>query len=76
MIAAVFPDGTKKMVRETMEGRIGYEIAGDHGFGYDPIFYLPEYGCTSAQLSPEEKNKISHRGKALRAMRDLMEELL
>lgn len=76
VIAAVFPDGTKKMVRETMEGRIGYEIAGDHGFGYDPIFYLPEYGCTSAQLSPEEKNKISHRGKALRAMRDLMEELL
>ena len=52
-----------------MEGRIGYEIRGENGFGYDPIFFLPEYGCTSAEISPEEKNRISHRGKALRAMR-------
>lgn len=57
------------VVRETMEGRIGYEIAGANGFGYDPIFFLPEYGKTSAEISPEEKNAISHRGKALRAMR-------
>ena len=69
-IAAAFPDGTVKTVRGTMEGRIGYEEKGETGFGYDPIFYLPEYGCTSAQLSMEEKNKISHRGKALRAIKD------
>lgn len=69
-IAAAFPDGTMKTVRATMEGRIGYEEKGGNGFGYDPIFYLPEYGCTSAELSMEEKNKISHRGKALKAIKD------
>ena len=69
-IAAAFPDGTMKTVRATMEGRIGYEEKGENGFGYDPIFYLPEYGCTSAELSMEEKNKISHRGKALRLIKD------
>ena len=69
-IAAAFPDGTMKTVRAAMEGRIGYEEKGENGFGYDPIFYLPEYGCTSAELSMEEKNKISHRGKALRPIKD------
>lgn len=64
-IAAAFPDGRRKTVRAAMEGRIGYEEKGENGFGYDPIFYLPEYGCTSAELSMEEKNRISHRGKAL-----------
>ncbi len=68
-VAAAFPDGTVKTVRESMEGRIGYEEKGENGFGYDPIFYLPEYGCTSAEISMEEKNKISHRGKALRAIK-------
>ena len=71
-IAAAFPDGSVKTVREAMEGRIGYEESGANGFGYDPIFYLPEYGCTSAELSMEEKNKISHRGKALRAIKDAL----
>lgn len=61
-------------VRAAMEGRIGYEEKGENGFGYDPIFYLPEYGCCSAELAPEKKNEISHRGKALRAMRDIMEQ--
>lgn len=73
-IAAVFPDGSKETVRGTIEGRIGYEIAGEYGFGYDPIFYLPEYGCTTAELDPVKKNELSHRGKALRLMREIMEE--
>ena len=64
------PDGDMKTVRAAMEGRIGYKESGENGFGYDPIFYLPEYGCTSAEISMEEKNKISHRGKALRAIKD------
>ena len=59
-IAAAFPDGNIRTVREAMEGRIGYEERGENGLGYDPIFYLPEYGCTSAELSMEEKNMISH----------------
>ena len=71
-IAAAFPDGTMKTVRAAMEGRIGYEERGENGFGYDPIFYLPEYGCSSAEISMEEKNKISHRGKALRAIKDVL----
>ena len=50
------------------EGRIGYEQKGENGFGYDPIFYVPEFGCTTAELSSEDKNKVSHRGKALTAM--------
>ena len=73
VIAAAFPDGEILTVRDTVEGRIGYEEKGENGFGYDHIFYLPEYGKSSAQLSPEEKNRISHRGKALRKMK---EELL
>lgn len=73
-IAAAFPDGTVLTARGTMEGRIGYEIAGENGFGYDPIFFLPEYGMTSAQITPEKKNELSHRGKALRAMRVMMEK--
>ena len=73
-IAAVFPDGSKETVRGTIEGRIGYEIAGEHGFGYDPIFYLPEYGCTTAELDPEKKNELSHRGKAHRLMREIIEQ--
>ena len=75
-IAAVLPDGSERVVRTTMEGRIGYEIAGANGFGYDPIFYLPEYGKTSAEISPEEKNAISHRGKALRLMKEQLKEAL
>ena len=65
VIAAAFPDGTVCTTKGTIEGKIGYEERGENGFGYDPIFYLPEYGCTSAELSMEEKNRISHRGKAL-----------
>ena len=75
-VAAVFPNGDKEVVRGTMEGCIGYEIAGADGFGYDPIFFLPEYGCTSAELAPEKKNELSHRGEALRMMRQIMEKKL
>ena len=69
-IAAVLPDGTELTTRATIEGRIGYEEKGSNGFGYDPIFYVPEYGKTTAQLSEEEKNAISHRGKALELMKE------
>ncbi len=68
-IAAVFPDGTCLTTRGVMEGRIGYSESGSNGFGYDPIFILPEYGCTTADLDPDTKNRESHRGKALRAMK-------
>jgi XTP/dITP diphosphohydrolase len=67
-MAAILPDGREITTSGTMEGVIAKEIKGDNGFGYDPILYLPEYGKTSAELTEEEKNKISHRGKALRAL--------
>ena len=73
-IAAAFPDGSSEVVRGTMEGMIGYEIVGENGFGYDPIFFLPEFGCTSAQLTPEKKNELSHRGEGLRKMRAILEK--
>lgn len=69
-IAAAFPDGRVVTKRGTIEGIIGYEERGENGFGYDPIFYVPEYGKTTAELSPEEKNKISHRGKALEMIKE------
>lgn len=75
-IAAALPDGSTEVVRGTMEGRIGYEITGKNGFGYDPIFYLPQFGCSSAELEPEKKNELSHRGEGLRKMRKVLEEKL
>ena len=75
-IAAVLPDGELLTTLGTVEGRIGYEEKGENGFGYDPIFFLPEFGCTSAELTDEQKNEISHRGKALRAMKQLLQEKL
>ena len=68
-IAAVLPDGRELTTRATIEGRIGYEEKGANGFGYDPIFYVPEFGKTTAELTEEEKNKVSHRGKALELMK-------
>lgn len=73
-IAAALPGGKMLGTLGKMEGRIGYEIAGENGFGYDPIFFLPEYGKTSAEISADEKNAISHRGKALREMEKLLRE--
>ena len=69
-IAAAFPDGEVLTTRGTIEGIIGYEERGENGFGYDPIFYLPEYKKSTAELSPEEKNALSHRGRALRQMEE------
>lgn len=68
-VAAIFPDGRCVTVRETMEGYIGYEAKGENGFGYDPIFYRELGGLSNAQISPQEKKQLSHRGKALRAIK-------
>ena len=68
-IAAADKNGEICVTRGTIEGYIGWEPCGANGFGYDPIFYLDEYGCATAELSPELKNQLSHRGKALSAMR-------
>ena len=73
-IAAVLPDGKTLVTRETIEGYIGECPAGENGFGYDPIFYVDEYHCSTAELTEEQKNEISHRGKALRSMKKLLHE--
>ena len=73
-VAAAFPDGKIITTEGTMEGIIGYEEAGGNGFGYDPILFLPEYQKTSAEITPEQKNAISHRGKALCAMKKYLED--
>ena len=75
-IAAVLPDGRVIHTEETMEGQIAEEPAGMGGFGYDPILYIPEFGKTSAELTMEEKNQISNRGKALEAMKVRLREFL
>lgn len=75
-IAAVMPNGEAYVEKAAMEGRIGYEERGENGFGYDPIFVLPEFGKTTAELSPEEKNQLSHRGKALRMMKEKLKGVL
>ena len=74
-MAVACPNKETKVVRGTIEGIIGYEIKGDNGFGYDPIFFVPELNKTTAELTMEEKNKISHRGKALDKVRDILEEM-
>ena len=71
-IACAFPDGRILTSRGTMEGLIAHEIRGENGFGYDPIFSLPQYGKYSAELSSDEKNAISHRGEALRRIREVL----
>ncbi len=73
-IALVTPEGDSFVTEGTIEGRVAHEPAGENGFGYDPIFFLPEYGKTSAEISPQEKNSISHRGKALTAMVELLKD--
>ena len=70
VIAAAMPDGEVFTTKGVIEGQIAEEPRGENGFGFDPIFYVPEYGCTTAELSEEQKNEISHRGKALTAMKE------
>lgn len=72
-IAASFPGGRVELTEGTMEGLIAEKAAGSGGFGYDPLLFLPEYGKTSAEVTPEQKNEVSHRGKALRAMKDILQ---
>ena len=74
-ICCAWPDGRTLTTRGTIEGQIAYAIAGDHGFGYDPIFYVPELGCTTAEIPETEKNKISHRGRALTNMKQMLKDL-
>lgn len=73
-IAAVLPNGEILHTEGTMDGVIAHRPAGEGGFGYDPILYLPEYGKTSAELSMDEKNQISHRGKALKLMKKELQQ--
>ncbi|MBO4765942.1 MAG: RdgB/HAM1 family non-canonical purine NTP pyrophosphatase [Lachnospiraceae bacterium] len=73
-IACAWPDGREKVMRGTFEGEIAKEQAGPNGFGYDPIFYVPEYDMTSAEMTPEQKNAVSHRGNALRMMRAILQK--
>ena len=73
-IVAIFADGKLLQTEARCTGEIAKEPGGEEGFGYDPIFYLPEYGKTAAELSREEKNKVSHRGKALRKMERMIQE--
>ena len=73
-IAAAMPNGDVLVTRETIEGYIGEKPAGSNGFGYDPIFYVDEFGCSTAELTEEQKNQISHRGKALRAMKEKLNQ--
>lgn len=75
-IAAVLPDGRELTSRGIIEGRIGYEEKGNGGFGYDPIFQVPELAKSTAELSEDEKNAVSHRGRALRAMKEELNKVL
>mgnify|MGYP002442822192 FL=1 len=75
-VAFIMTDGTEITAEGEVKGTITKEPKGENGFGYDPILWLPEYGKTSAELTMEEKNRISHRGKALERMKDALKEAL
>lgn len=75
-MAAAFPNGDIETCRGTIEGVIAYEQKGTNGFGYDPIVYVPEYEMTTGEMAPELKNSISHRGKALEQMKEVLRRRL
>lgn len=74
VIACAYPDGSVDTATGVIEGKLAHEQRGENGFGYDPIFFLPERGCTTGELEPEEKNAISHRGIAIRKMVDILKK--
>ncbi|HDI00146.1 MAG TPA: non-canonical purine NTP pyrophosphatase, partial [Firmicutes bacterium] len=76
VLALAFPDGEVYTVEGTCEGLIAEEPAGEGGFGYDPLFLIPEEGRTFAQMTREEKNSLSHRGRALRKLREVLHQLI
>jgi XTP/dITP diphosphohydrolase len=76
VIAVAFPGGARYLSRGECEGLIAEEMSGSHGFGYDPIFFLPQYGRTMAELPLEEKNRISHRSRALEGMREILSGMI
>jgi XTP/dITP diphosphohydrolase len=76
VLAMVSQKGKEKVVEGSCRGRIGFKGVGKRGFGYDPVFVLPQYGKTMAQLTLKEKNKVSHRGKALKKLRRAIEILV
>lgn len=76
VIAAAFPDGRIVTTRGTIEGIIAHEAKGENGFGYDPVFYVPELGMHTAEMNIEQKNRISHRGKALREMKEILKGMI
>jgi len=75
VIAIATPDGGARTVEGVFEGRIAHAVRGEHGFGYDPIFFVPEFGVTSAELAPDKKNEVSHRGQAARRARELLKDM-
>ncbi|PKO22337.1 MAG: non-canonical purine NTP pyrophosphatase [Chloroflexi bacterium HGW-Chloroflexi-1] len=76
VVALATPHGEVRTAAGACEGIIAFGPAGEHGFGYDPVFYMPEHAATMAQLPPETKNRISHRGQAARAAAELLREML
>ncbi len=76
VVVLIFPNGKMYTIKEECNGNISFTPKGEHGFGYDPIFMVPEYGKTFAELGDEIKNRISHRGKAMRKMVDIIKELV
>ncbi|MBE6966302.1 MAG: XTP/dITP diphosphatase [Ruminococcaceae bacterium] len=76
VITCVFPDGREISARGEIEGEILREPHGEGGFGYDPIFFVPDEGMTTAEMTQERKNEISHRAKSLRIMAEKLEEVL
>jgi len=76
VMAMCYPDGGERVAEGTCAGEIGTEPKGANGFGYDPLFYLPQFGCTMAELTGDEKNAVSHRGQAVRRMADEIEKYM